>query len=406
MAMYLNDIDPETIIERLAELIVGFGANVQEGQIVTLAGELGKEELMRAIAASAYRHGASFVETTYVDPHMKRLRVLNADAATLETYPSWFGHRMLQLGEQRCARIALAGTSEPHLLNDLDQDLVGREQSAPRREAMQVINDQTTNWCAAPCATSGWAKLVFPELAPEKALERLWLQLAWICRLDSDDPIKAWSQRMQELARAAHALDEKRFDAIHFEGPGTDLTVGLVPSSKFICAEFATADGLRHMPNIPSEEVFTTPDPKQTEGVVKATKPLFTHGALIEGLEVEFKAGRVIRIDAERNAEVLRTLVEKDEGAARLGELALVDGSGRVGQTETVYYDTLLDENAASHIALGAAYAFAAGQEDADRINQSQIHIDFMIGSNDITASGLNTDGTSIPILSEGKWLL
>ncbi|MCZ4496653.1 MAG: peptidase aminopeptidase, partial [Thermoleophilia bacterium] len=187
-APHLPEIDPTTLTERLAELIVGFGANVQPGQIVALGSELGKEALTREIAAAAYRRGAKFVEVSYGDPHIKRARVLNATPETLDQYPSWFGERLLALGDQRCARISLAGTTEPHLLDDLDPVLVGREQSAARTEGMKIINDRTTNWCAAPCATPGWAKLVFPDLAPEAALAKLWQQLAWICRLDADDP--------------------------------------------------------------------------------------------------------------------------------------------------------------------------------------------------------------------------
>lgn len=403
-AARIPHIDPATILPRLAQLIVDFGANVQPGQIVAVGAELGKEALVREIVGAAYRRGADFVDVSYADPHTKRQRLLHADPSTLERFPSWYGQKMLALGDQRCARIGLSGTSEPHLLDDLDTELVGREQSAPRTESMQVVNDRTTNWCAAPCATEGWAQLVFPDLEPDAALARLWQQLAWICRLDAEDPVALWKQRMADLVRVADELGARRFDAIRFEGPGTDLTVGLLPSSKFICAAFETIDGIAHMPNIPSEELFTTPDPARADGVVRATKPLFTNGALIEGLEVEFREGRVVRIDAAKNADALRALVARDEGAARLGELALVDAQGRVGATDTVYYDTLLDENAASHIALGAAYAFAAGEEDAQRINTSQIHIDFMIGSDDVAVTGLDATGASTPVLVGGDW--
>lgn len=393
-----------TIVPRLAELIVGFGANVQPGQIVAVGAEFGKEALVREITGAAYRRGASFVDVTYVDPHIKRQRVLNADPETLDQYPTWYAQRMLALGEQRCARIALTGSTEPHLLDDLDQTLVGREQSAPRTEAMQIVNDRTTNWSAAPCPTPSWAELVFPQLPPDEALARLWQHVAWICRLDSADPITAWGERMAELERASNALESHAFRALHFTGPGTDLTVGLLPTSKFVYAAFSTADGIAHMPNVPSEEVFTSPDPTRVDGVVRATKPLFTNGSLIEGLEVEFREGRVVRIDATKNAETLRSLVARDEGAARLGEVALVDGAGRVGATDTIYFDTLLDENAASHIALGAAYSFAVGDADKAAVNMSQIHVDFMIGSDEVSVAGVSADGGEQPVLVGGDW--
>ncbi|MBC7460557.1 MAG: aminopeptidase [Thermoleophilia bacterium] len=397
-------MDPSTIVPRLAELIVGFGANVQPGQIVAVGAEFGKEELVREITGAAYRRGAKFVDVTYIDPWIKRQRVLHADPETLDQYPSWYGEKVLALGDQRCARIALTGSTEPHLLDDLDATLVGREQSAPRTESMQIVNERLTNWSAVPCPTPSWAQLVFPELPVEQALAKLWQQLAWICRLDSADPIAAWGERMQQLERASSALAKHHFDSLHFTGPGTDLTVGLLPSSKFVYAAFSTADGIDHMPNVPSEEVFTSPDPLRVNGVVRATKPLFTNGSLIEDLEVEFRDGKVTRIDASKNADALRALVARDEGAARLGEVALVDGQGRVGATDTIYFDTLLDENAASHIALGAAYSFTVDEDDKPRVNTSQIHIDFMIGSNEVSVAGIGADGVAVPVLIGGNW--
>jgi aminopeptidase len=289
------------------------------------------------------------------------------------------------------------------LYDDLDPALVGREQHAARTEGMQVVNDRSTNWTIAPCPTPGWAELVHPDLAPDAALELLWRQIAYVCRLEMDDPVAAWGERMEQLSAAATALNDRRFDAIRVVGPGTDLTVGLLPASTWIFAEGATAWGNRHMPNLPSEELFTTPDPMRADGVVRSTKPLFTNGAVIEGLEVEFKDGKVVRIDADKNADVLRGQVAKDEGAARLGELALVDGAGRIGALDTVFYDTLLDENAASHIALGAGYGIAAGDDHA-RANQSSIHIDFMIGGPEVDAFGITPDGTEVPVLVGGEW--
>ena len=202
-------------------------------------------------------------------------------------------------------------------------------------------------------------------------------------------------------------MSERRFDSLHFEGPGTDLVVGLLPSSRFLSARFETVDGIVHMPNIPSEEVFSAPDPARTSGVVRATKPLVVGGSIIHGLEVEFEEGRAVRIDAEENAEVLRGYAASDEGAARLGEVALVDSAGRIGATGTTFFDTLLDENAAGHIALGSAYAICVdSEEDAGRLNQSRIHVDFMIGSPQVTVTGVGADGRRTPVLAGGDWQL
>lgn len=397
-------IDPTTIIERLAKLVVSFGANIQKGQTLTLGAELGNEQIVRAITAAAYKQGAGFVDVTYSDPHIKKARVEYADPNTIDHFPSWSTKKCIDMGEQRCAVISIAGTSEPHLLDQLDPSLVGKEQSADRKEYLRLVNESLINWSIIPSANAGWAKLVFPELNEKDALAKLWQELAWICRLDADDPVALWQERMQELKRVASELQVRNFDAIHLEGPGTDLTVGLLPTSEFICADMETIDGIRHMPNIPSEEIFTTPDPKRVDGVVRATKPLFTAGSLIEGLEVEFREGKVVRIDADKNADTLRSLITRDEGASRLGELALVDGLGRVGATDTVYYTTLLDENAASHIALGAGYTQAVGDADKDEINQSVIHIDFMIGSSDVTTWGIGKDGSRTRVLANGEW--
>ncbi len=206
---------------------------------------------------------------------------------------------------------------------------------------------------------------------------------------------------------AAERVTARRLDALHFEGPGTDLTVGLLPSSRFMAARFETVDGVVHMPNIPSEEVFTTPDPLRTEGVVRSTKPLVIGGSIIRGLEVEFRGGRAVRIDADENADVLRGYTEKDPGAAQLGEVALVDREGRIGKSGTVFFDTLLDENAASHVALGSAYAMCLDDvADHERMNSSQIHVDFMIGSDDVSVTGLTAAGEAVPVLRGGDWAL
>ncbi len=397
----------EQTLERFADLMVGFGANVQKGQIVAIGAEIGKEEVARALAASAYRHGARFVDVAYFDPHVKHARLANADPQTLEFVPSWFGERILALGDQRCARIGLSGPAAPGLFDDIDPALVGKDQLPAVKESGTVVNAATTNWTIGPCPSQEWAELVFPDLEPGAALERLAEALVHVCRLDEDDPVAAWRGRAAVLTDAAAKVTERRFDALHFEGPGTNLVVGLLPTSNFLAAQFETVDGIEHMPNIPSEEIFSVPDPLRTEGVVRATKPLVLGGSIIEGLEVEFKGGKATRIDAEKNAEILRGYCERDEGASRLGEVALVDGEGRIGKLGTTFFDTLLDENAASHIALGSAYGMCLdGDDDRDRINLSRIHVDFMIGSHEMSVTGVGADGTRTPVLMADEWQL
>jgi aminopeptidase len=396
----------QATLERFADLTIGFAANVQRGQVVAIGAELGKEAMVRALAASAYRHGARFVDVQYFDMHVKRARILYADEDSLDYVPPWYGHRLLELGRQRCARVGLSGPATPGLLDDLDPRRAGRDQLPFIREAGVVVNERTTNWTIVPYPTIGWARQVHPGVPDEEALVRLREQILHVCRLDEDDPVAAWRERSDLLVAIADRLTGRGFDALRFDGPGTNLTVGLLPTTKFMAARFETVDGIVHMPNLPSEEVFGAPDPRRTDGVVRATKPLVIGGSIIRGLEVEFRDGEAVRIDAEEGADVLRGYAARDEGASRLGEVALVDGDGRIGRLDTVFFDTLLDENAASHIALGESYRFTAGEEDRERLNHSSIHVDFMIGGDDVAVIGLTAAGEEVPVLREGVWQL
>jgi aminopeptidase len=394
----------QATLERFADLAVSFAANVQKGQILAIGAELGKEEMVRALAASAYRHGAAFVDVLYFDMYVKRARLLHADEDTLDFVPSWYGERLLELGRQRCARIALSGPATPGLLDDVDPRRAGRDQLPFVKESGIVVNERTTNWAILPYPTIGWARQVHPGLPDDEALARLSEQILHVCRLDEDDPVAAWQERADVLVDVAARVTDRRFDALRFEGPGTNLTVGLLPTTRFIAARFTTVDGIEHMPNLPSEEIFGAPDPQRTDGVVRATKPLVIGGSIVKGLEVEFREGRAVRIDAEEGADVVRTYAARDEGASRLGEVALVDGDGR--KLDTVFFDTLLDENAASHIALGESYEFTVDEADHGRLNHSSIHVDFMIGGDDVAVTGITTGGDELPVLRGGAWQL
>jgi aminopeptidase len=400
-----NGWDAETL-RQFADLTVGFAANVQPGQIMVVGAELGKEAMARAVAESAYRHGAKFVDVSYFDLHVKRARLLHADETTLGFVPPWYGERMLEIGRQRCARVGLTGPAHPGLLDDVDPARAGKDHLPALKESGRIVNERTTNWTAVPCPTPAWARLVHPDLEPDDAYARLCEQILHVCRLDEEDPIAAWRERADALEAVAARLSARRFDALRFDGPGTDLTVGLLPTTRFMAARFETVDGIVHMPNLPSEEVFGAPDPERVEGVVRATKPLVVGGSIIRGLELEFRGGRAVRIDAEAGAEVLRSYAQRDDGANRLGEVALVDAGGRIGKLDTVFFDTLLDENAASHIALGEAYEFTAGEEDRGRLNTSGIHIDFMIGGDEVSVDGVTAGGERVPVLRGGAWQL
>jgi aminopeptidase len=392
-------------LTRLAELSV-HGANVQEGQIVLVAAEIGLEEQARATAEAAYKRGAKFVDVAYFDPYLKRVRIETASPDTLDFIPQWYGERVLEHAEQNGARISLRGVTAPNVMDGLDKSLLGKDMLPSVKETFKVISERSTNWCFVPAAHPAWATLVHPELGDE-AYEQLWRELEHVLRLDEPDPLAAWDERMAVLNDYAARLTERRFDAIELRGPGTELTIGLLPTATWSTVDFSTAKGLRHLSNLPSEEVFTTPDPRRASGHVTATKPLVLNdGTIIRGLTVRFEDGVAVEIDADENAETLRSLTEIDDGARRLGELALVDGEGRIGPLDTVFYNTLLDENSSSHIALGNGFPFLIEDEDRERANESAHHIDFMIGSAELDVDGVAADGERVPVLRNLAWQL
>jgi len=395
------------LLERYADLIVSIGANVQPDQVVAVEALPEAQPLVAAVARRAYEKGARYVDVVYFDAAVKRIRDETAPEASLGWVPRWIGRRMLDLGDLDAARVVLVPLVPPGLLDDVDPGRAGRDKLPTVEEMFKVIDDRSVAWTLAPHPTRSWARVVYPELDAPAALARLWDDVVHVCRLDTPDPAAAWNERTEQIWQVARRLDALDLDALRFEGPGTDLTVGLLPSSRFAKEGGAshTRTGVRHMPNIPTEEVYTTPDPERTDGVVTATKPLDVSGSLVTGLRVRFEKGRAVEIDADRNVEALRGRCATDAGAARLGEVALVDRESRIGKLGRTFFTTLLDENAASHLALGDAYASPiADPADLPRINKSAVHIDFMIGSDEVEVTGITKAGTEVPILRGGAW--
>ncbi len=392
-------------IRRLADLAVSFGANVQSGQVVGVSTYPGKEELARAVAGAAYRAGAIWVDVSTWDDLVKRERLLHAAEETLDHVPELMRMRLTWLSDNCAARVSLSGPQAPGACDDVDPARAGRDTLPYLPQVNEIVNAATTNWTIIPGPTAAWAQYVYPDLDPDDALDTLWHAVERMCRLDEPDPVAAWKLRVQEMLGAAGRMNERRFDAIRLHGPGTDLTIGLLRASKWFAAQFETVGGITHMPNLPTEEVFTTPDPRRADGVVTMTRPKELFGSIVDGIRIEFAGGRAVRIDAERGAETLRGAAAKDEGASRLGELALVDGNGRIGPLGTVFYDTLIDENAASHIALGGGLAMALRDRSAvSEINRSAIHIDLMIGSPELDVDGITDSGEHVPVLRGGAW--
>ena len=396
-------------LQRYARLAVRVGLNLQPGQTLAVNALLEHAPLARAVAAEAYDAGARYVDVFYSDQHVRRAHIQGAAEDQLDFSPPWLIRRLEDLGSAGGAICAITGNPEPELYADLDGDRVGRARMRELSEASLKLTDGLCNWTIVAYPNEGWARTVFGE--PD--VERLWDAVGTAVRLDAPDPVQAWQEHIARLADRAAVLNERRFDHLRYRGPGTDLTIGLHPESEWQSA-LDHSNGIAHVANMPTEEVFTTPDSRRVEGTVRSTLPLQIQGNIVRDLAVRFEDGRAVDVTASSGEAVMRTHVATDDGAARLGEVALVDRDSAVGKTGVVFYDTLFDENASSHIALGASIVQAvpwAGEltpeERQERgVNHSSIHTDFMIGSDELEVDGVSASGEAVPLLRGGVWQL
>jgi aminopeptidase len=391
-------------LDRYAELAVRVGANVQPDQIVEIVGLVEHAPFVRALARAAYGAGASYVDVLYNDQHVRHARIEFAPDDTLSLTPPWLLTRVRALGERRAAAIGITGDPDPELFADLPGERVGKARMVDlARETMQQVNERTVNWTGIAFPNEGWATAVFGE--PD--VERLWDAVAHTVRLDEPDPVAAWQEHVDRLERRVDALGSLGVDELRFRGPGTDFTVGLLPQSVWRGPRSTTSWGVDHVANMPTEEVFTTPDARRTEGVVRATRPLVLYGKIVRGLEVRFEGGRIVDVRADEGVDVVRGQLTTDDRAGYLGEVALVDGSSRVGRTGVTFFDTLFDENATCHVAYGAAYAEAVdGEPPEEGFNVSSVHTDFMIGGPEVDVDAVTRDGRVVPLLREDVWQL
>ena len=405
----------EVRLDRLAEVAVRVGLGLRPGQELVLTAPLDAAPLVRRITEHAYRAGASLVTPIYSDDEAVLARFRFAPDESFDAAPGWLFDGMAAAYRRGAARLAVVG-DDPALLASQDPDKVARANRARSQAyvpALELIAGFAINWTIVSYATPAWARAVFPGEPEDVAVARLWDAIFSASRIDGPDPVAQWQAHNRALAGRTAILNERRYAALRFRGPGTDLTVGLADDHEWQGGATTAKNGVLCNANIPTEEVFTTPHRDRVDGVVRSTKPLSYQGTLIEDIAVRFEKGAIVEATASSGAEVLAKVIATDEGARRLGEVALVPYSSPISKSGLLFFNTLFDENAASHIALGQAYSKCirggGAMSEADLVargtNRSLIHIDWMIGSAEIDVDGVAEDGRAEPLMRGGEWV-
>jgi aminopeptidase len=404
-------------LDRFAEVAVRVGLGLAAGQELVITAPMDALPLVRHITAHAYKVGAKYVTTFFADDELTLARYLHAPDDSFDYAPTWYYDAIAAAYRSGAARMGITGAN-PALLAGQDSSKVSRanvSMSKAYKPAMELITRHDINWTIVAAATPAWAKLVFPHEAPEAALNKLWDAIFAASRIAVDDPIAGWKQHNANIKQRVEMLNAKRFHSLRFHSADgkTDLTVGLADQHLWAGGGSSSGNGLFCNPNIPTEECFTTPHKLRVNGFVTASKPLSHQGTLIEDIRCEFKDGKVVKATASAGEAALNKLISTDEGAARLGEVALVPDPSPIAQSGILFWNTLFDENAASHIALGQAYSTCL--IDGDKLtpeqlaslgaNESLIHVDWMIGGPTMSVDGLHTDGTSEPLMRNGDWV-
>ncbi|MBN1303602.1 MAG: aminopeptidase [Anaerolineales bacterium] len=407
-------------LKKYADLIIHVGLNLGKGQrlaiinLSTAGVQLHAAPLVREITCSAFQAGAEDVEVFWGDEAINLLRYENASEKVIARYPSWQVKGIMDIIESGGAVLTIR-SNNPDLLGNIDPDLLSKAQAAYWEAVNPILEktgSNTVNWCVTSASSPDWAPRVFPLASPEEAYENLWQAIFQITRVDQPDPGAAWEAHIKELESRSQYLEAKQYAKFHYQAPGTDLTVGLPKGHLWGSARDLAKNGIDFVANLPTEEIFTLPHREQAEGIVRATLPLPYGGITIEDFSLTFENGRVVKVNAKKGEKVLQNLIDTDEGAARLGEAALVPHNSPIAQRGHLFYNPLIDENAACHLAIGKAYPFTlkggdslSKEEFAEHGgNNSLIHIDFMIGSNEMDIDGITEDGTVEPVMRDGLW--
>ncbi|WNR44448.1 aminopeptidase [Paenibacillus roseipurpureus] len=401
-------------LDQYAELAIRVGLNVQKDQTVVITTPIACADFVRKLAKKAYEAGAKDVVVDWDDDEVKALRLKHAPEDTLKTYPMWRATGLEEMARDGAAFLSVyAPNSE--LLKDVAPDRVAMSSKAAataREGYLQYVRGNKVNWLLVSYPTAEWSAKVFPGLDESERITKLWEQIFTLTRVDQADPVAAWKTHIDTLTAKQQSLNSHKFKQLHFQAPGTDLYIELAPKHQWVAAGSESEKGIFFVPNIPTEEVFTMPARNGTNGTVRSTLPLSYQGSLIDGFSLTFKDGRVVEATAEIGQEVLDNMLNMDEGARYLGEVALVPYDSPISQSGIIYYNTLFDENASCHVALGNAYPFTieggttmTPEELAENgYNKSLIHVDFMIGSPDMEIDGIMADGTRLPVFRKGNW--
>lgn len=402
-------------LRRFAEVAIKVGVGLQPGQKLFVNANIEALPLTRLVVEEAYKAGSRLVVTQLYDEQFNLARYRYAPRDSFQEYAAFMVEARLKALDEGYAWLSILA-DDPEILREQDPELIRQaSQTAARfsKPFSDRISGFATNWCIIGAASQRWAKLVFPDETPRRQIERLWEAIFKVSRVDQDDPVASWQTHVQNLERRVQQLNAKRYAALHFRGPDTDLRVGLAEGHLWAGGAGRAQNGAKCIPNMPTEEVFTTPHRERVDGWVRSTKPLSLHGNLLEGIRVRFEQGQVVEAHADKGQEILRHLLETDDGARRLGEVALVPHSSPISTSGLLFYEALYDENAASHIALGASYneclqggmSLTPEQKRAAGANDSLIHIDWMIGSEKVDVDGIAQSGSAEPLMRKGEWV-
>lgn len=410
----MNEQEFSQALQKYADVIVRVGLNIRAGQKLFISAGIFDYPLVREVAASAYRAGARYVDVIWDDEETLHIHLKNAPQDAVSEIPNWLPQAALESVKNGDALLGVS-SKNPDLFSDVDPERVSAHRTA-RLQKLEKFNDyimrDAINWCVVSYPTKEWASKVFPEVTQEQAVEKLWEAIFQTCRVDQADPVAAWQKHIEELKKRSDHLNAKHYTALHYKAPGTDLIVGLPEKHLWVAAQSQGENGIEFTANMPTEEVFTMPHKEKVNGMVSSSRPFVVGGNLVDEFVLTFENGKITYLTAKKGEEHLRKLIETDGGSRRIGEVALVPHSSPVSQRGLLFYNTLFDENAASHIAIGRAYRFTmngGGQMteeefQANGANFSLTHDDFMIGSDQMYIDGICEDGTPEPIMRSGEW--